>query len=251
MAEDEQAASIVPDEARGPGLDRHRADDAIYQGFAPQPMVWGKGPDDLPLARVPTHLPIAPPLSPKTLVCLGDKSEYVLRRARWGEVIGRFEPSLVKTSPSGAFYVGVLDAVAAAVPWLDIARLTDLRTGRVAVEPLRPQCRYFKQQMTDFQDNTEKQFFERMCTARRDDESFFLSLRDSQVHACELREPPDPDSTRRIEEFNETKIMLGEERMRESGETFDVDAALKRERDRANDDGLNMGGIFADHKPTE
>jgi hypothetical protein len=243
----DQDESAAPDEEPRGGLDGLRPDDEIYQGFAPGPMVWGRGADGLPSPRVPLHLPIAPPLDPATMVCLADTTEWVIRDPRWGNVVASFDERVVKRAESGERYVDLVDALGAGVPMLLVHRLVDYRTLRVGCEPKRPQCRHLAQQMTDFQDNTDAQMVMRMCTARRDDESFFMSLRDTQVHACELRTPRDPESERRIELFNATKIELGRQRRAESGETFDVDQALERERLRA-DAGVEHGSIFSDER---
>jgi hypothetical protein len=129
---------------------------------------------------------------------------------------------------------------------VEIFRALDAATGRVPVEPVRPQCRYLAQQLVDMQDASTEQFMERLCTARRDEESFFVSLRDTQVHACELRSPRDPESDKRIDLFNETKLRLGAQRIEESGGgDFDVDAALERARAQA-DKGLTADSIFSD-----
>lgn len=113
---------------------------------------------------------------------------------------------------------------------------------RQAVEPIRPQCAHYRRQMTDFQDAAGNQFIERLCTARRDSESFFLSVRDQQVHACELREPRELVSEARLDRFDAAKQKLGAERYEEGG-TFDVDAALAKTETEANR-GLAFGGIF-------
>ena len=244
---DESPAS--PEVPAGPGLDRHRADDGVYQPFNPAPMSWGKDPaDGLPSPEISPSLPLAPPLSPETLVCLADTSEFVLRSRRWGEVVGRFEPHAVKRAPNGDYFVAIEVAIESGAPLLDILRAFDIRTARVRVEPKRPQCRFLAQQMTDFQDEAKHQFLERLCTARRDDERFFLGLRDSQMFACELREPRDRVSEERIEKMNEVKIMLGRERTAEQGGGFDVDKALAQKVQEAEKEGLTESSIFGDRK---
>lgn len=112
------------------------------------------------------------------------------------------------------------------------------------MEPLRPQCKFLAQQMVDFGADNTRQVLERLCTARRDDESFFVGLRDTQVHACELRSPRDLASEGRIRILNETKIALGKERLKEESEKFDVDKALEEGRDEALRSGVRLDGIF-------
>ncbi len=231
----------------GRGLDRSQVGDSVQQAFNPAPMTWGKGDDGLPSPVLKGHLPIVAPLSPDTFVCLADTREFVMRN-RWGEVAASFQPSIVRRTPSGAYYVSIEQALESHAGVFEIARHLHLGSLRVEVEPVRPQCRFLAQQMTDFQDASEHRMVERLCTARRDEESFFVGLRDTQLHACELRSPRDQASLERIEIFNRTKIELGKERLRETGESFDVDKALGRALHEAEEDGLTTSGIFAERK---
>jgi len=212
-----------PDDPPGVGIDRHRADEAVYQPFNPGPIAFVRGEDGLPVPDLPTQLPIVPPLVPETMVCIADRSAFVVRD-RWGAVRRRYPPERVERAPDGRYFVRVLYF------W------------RRVVEPLRPQCRFLVRQMVDFQDTADNQFLERLCTARRDSESFFLSVRDQQVHACEFRSPRDPRSEVRLDRFDDAKMKQGKERYETGGE-FDVDAALSRTEAEA-DRGLAYGGIF-------
>jgi hypothetical protein len=236
-----------PEEPKGVGLDSHRSDEAIYGAFNPGPLGLGMAEDGLPTIEPPAADTHAPPLHPKTMVCIADKSSFVMRDSRWGEVLATFEPGEVKRAPSGGYYVE-LDAMEGklAPELLEMCKaeaLEDARSlMRFPVEPIRPQCKHLRRQMTDFQDASNNQLVERLCTARRDSESFFLSLRDQQVHACELREPRHAESEVRLDRFDEAKMKLGAERYAEGGE-FDVDAALDRTEAEA-DKGMSYGGIF-------
>jgi hypothetical protein len=232
------------EEPVGVGLDRSQVTDSVQQAFEPKFIAYGKGADGLPVPETRSHLPLVAPLSPDTFVCLADESEFVLRSRRWGEVVGRFSPSLVTQAASGEHYVHLDDAIDAGAPWLDIWRALDLRSRRVRVEPVRPTCRYYAQQMTDFGDDASHQMLERLCTARRDEESFFVGLQNTQMHACDLRSPRDEKSVERLRLMNETKIALGRDRIKETGETFDVDRALLGHKERA-DEGLTRTNIFA------
>lgn len=212
-----------PETLPGVGIDRHRADEAIYQPFNPGPIPFTKGEDGLPTPEVPTRLPLVPPLVLSTMVCLADRSSFVTRN-EWGEVTRTYPAERVRQAPDGRYYVRVLYF------W------------RRIVEPVRPQCKYLVRQMVDFTDEPEHQLIERLCTARRDEDSFFLSVANSQVHACEFRTPRDRTSQTRLDRFDDAKIKLGKDRYEEGG-VFDVDAALKRTEDEA-DRGLGYGGIF-------
>jgi len=236
-----------PEDPPGVGLDRHRADEAIYQPFNPGPVPFTRGEDGLPAPDVPTDLPLVPPLVPETMVCMADRSAFVVRDRRWGEVLARFHPDEVERAPSGEYYVGLEQMEGKLAPELwEMCKeeaVQDPRSlMRFVVEPIRRQCKFLARQMVDFQDAAENQFIERLCTARRDSESFFLSVRDQQVHACELRSPRDPASEQRLDRFDDAKIRLGRERYAEGG-VFDVDKALERTEKEA-DRGLVFGGIF-------
>ena len=245
---DDELREAAGDEPEGRGLDRTRIDDSVHEAFNPAPMVFGRGPDGLPSPQLPAELPLAPPLALGTFVCLGDTSEFVIRD-RWGDVVARFKPELVERADGGEYWVTVENALLARAPLGRVLRAAfdGLLAGRVRVEPVRPQCRFLAQQMSDFQDAPEHQSVERLCTARRDSESFFVGLRDTQVHACELREPRDPGSLMRLERFNLVKIKLGRERVEQTGEKFDVDAALSRAEERA-DENLAPSSIFSNRR---
>jgi hypothetical protein len=216
-----------PDEPPGVGIDRHRADEAMYQPFNPGPLPFVRGEDGLPTPETPTSLPLVPPLVPETMVCIADRSSFVVRD-EWGAIKKRYSPERVERAPDGRYFVRVLYF------W------------RRVVEPIRPQCKFLVRQMVDFQDAAENQFLERLCTARRDSESFFLSVRDQQVHACEFRSPRDERSEVRLDRFDDAKMKQGAERY-EVGGVFDVDAALARTEAEA-DRGLAYGGIFKETK---
>lgn len=232
----------------GQGIDRSQIQDSFQQDFDPAPMNFGPAGDGLPTPQLKGHLPLAPALALDTFVCLGDESEFVLRSKRWDEVVGRFMPEVVEKSPSGAHYVSLETAVSSGAAWLHILRALDPFTLRVRVEPKRPQCAFLAQQMADFGDEATHQILERLCTARRDDESYFVGLRDTRVYACELRSPPDRESEERIRIMNNTKIILGKERLRETGEgKFDIDQALRDAEADAEKEGLTGSGIFKGH----
>lgn len=226
------------------GIDRGRIDDAVYQAFNPGPIPWKRGDDGLPAPDVATRLPLVAPLSVKTMVCLADRSSFVRRDPRWGDVLATYAPEEVQRSDGGRYYVEIdkeqgltlLDRLRRIFGW----RLLE----RVEVEPIRPQCNFLARQMTDMQDEPTHQLIERLCTARRDEQSFFLSVANAQLHACELRTPRDPVSEVRLDRFDAAKIKLGAARLEgDEGKEFDVDAALDRTEAEASR-GLGYGGIF-------
>ena len=119
----------------GVGLDRSQVTDSAQQQFDPKLIMYGKGPDGMPVPETRGHLPLVAPLSPETFVCLADESEFVLRSRRWGEIVGRFKPSLVTRAASGEHYVHLDDAVESGAPWLDIWRAVDFCAGACAWSP--------------------------------------------------------------------------------------------------------------------
>lgn len=226
-------------------------DESVHQAFSPRPIPFGPGRDGLPEPQFQASLPVVPPLLLETFVCLGDTSEFVMRD-RWGEVVARFKPEMVERSAGGEYHVSFETALESHAPLFDILRALRLRRGRVRVTPVREQCRFLAQQMTDFAMNDQNQMVERLCTARRDEESFFVGLQNTQVHACELRSPRDYPSEERIERFNLVKLRLGRDRAAEARESdagngWDVEAALARQEQEA-DRGVQTTGIFADRR---
>lgn len=225
-------------------LDRGRVDDVLYGEFGQPPLEVERHADGIPGVRPPVDMPYAPPLSPNNLVCLADRSAFVIRRPNWGTVVATFQPDEVKRSENGRYYVDVLDAVERGAPWGVLLRVVDWGSGRVPVEPIRPQCKFLARQMVDMADVTDHVLVERLCTARRDEQSFFLSVRDSQIHACELRSPPSPKEAERLDKFDDRKIEQGKERLQEP-DAFDVDRALA-EGDEFARGAKPYSGIFGD-----
>jgi hypothetical protein len=252
------------------GVDRPRIDDALYQQApTPGPADYVPGADGMPVPAVPTAMPFAPPLAVDTLVCMADESKYVIRGA-FGYVLAEFPPDLVDVRPDLSRVVGPSTMLRAVMdcPAPQRAELLQLILGPVRgylagwqslllgtssledwlwkhgpfqVEPLRPACLHYVRQMTDFQDADTSIFVERLCTARKTSDGVYLSMRDSQIHGCTMREPRDQRTEQRIECFDMRKIELGQQRIAR-GQTFDVDAALRGAEDPNQPD--YHGGIF-------
>lgn len=265
---------VVPDDDEGDaqrrGIDRLRIDEEVYQ-HAPDPseVAYEMDPDGLPRPISPVKMPFAPPLTPETLTCMADESRFVVRD-RWGEELASFQPEDVDRAPDGTHRVRVAQLVAALggeesdlwKAWVRNAFVDDrLETrlacehvvrrnlgveyavdhGWVEVRPVRPACQYYARQMSDFQDDADEVFVARLCTARRDDGGEFLSLRDTAMWACDMRDPVDLTTLSKLDEFDAKKIELGRERIN-TGEAFNIDEALQRMDDLAEED--TAGGIF-------
>lgn len=253
LADDEELPAV--------GIDRHRPDDEVYQHVPEDRAEWAKyemAEDGMPQPTVPTAMPFAPPLHPDTLCCIADTRKFCLR-GKWGQVVVEFEPEEVERAENGMYRVsrkvltqalmkGFSNQPASA--WEREKRTNDHlahvlgRTYRQdymwhEVEPIRPQCKHFARQATDFQDLTDHMFVSRLCTARRDSGGEFLGLRDTQMFACDMRDPYDQKGIERLEKFDQNKIVLGEERHERDGSRFDVDAALEQAIEEA--DGNTIG----------
>jgi len=196
------------------GIFGDRADSEVYEAFPQRPLDYGVSPEDgmpRPAIQHAVQMAYAPPLSPETLVCMGDYSMFVVRD-EWGRVLESWSPEQVDRAANGR--------------WRATATRFRLLTRDVEVEPVRPQCKHYARQMIDFQDDPDAKFVARLCTARRNSEEGFLSVRDSQVYACELREPKHQASAEQLDAFDAEKVRLGRERTA-AADQFDVNSALR------------------------
>jgi hypothetical protein len=94
------------------------------------------------------------------------------------------------------------------------ARRREIRIGAdwIEVEPLRPACVFYGRQFSQADFNPEIRVMNRVCTARRDTAGAFMSLRDRAMWACDLRQPRDPVSDQKLDEFDEKKMREGTNR---------------------------------------
>jgi hypothetical protein len=79
---------------------------------------------------------------------------------------------------------------------------------------VRPQCKFYKRQFMEDADIPGLKIVQRWCT-HPDIKGLggaALSLRDSTVPACELRDPPDATSEDALDAFDNLKIAQGKER---------------------------------------
>jgi len=160
----------------------------------------------------------APWMTPEVFVCMADTTEFV-RRDEWGEIHKRWPANEAKRAANGRWYVTeTMRAVAAGIEIEE----------RIEVEPLRPPCRHYARQSEPHPGDKDRANIVRLCTARMTDEGVFLDLGNSQVFACELRNPRHVQSERVMDEFDAGLVELSRRKIAEErGEvTFDVDAAL-------------------------
>ncbi len=154
-----------------------------------------------------------PPLSTSTLICMGDYSSFVIR-SKWGEILVQLDAAAVERAPNGrwrARHKAVLDAAKDALAAKEAAWRST--SGWVEVEPIRPPCRHYVRQKTQFHLSAQHRLYARLCSARRTTEGTFMTVRDTAMWACDMRDPYDAASARELDAFDELKIREGRERV--------------------------------------
>jgi hypothetical protein len=221
----------VPQEAqRKAQQDAPRADSELYQ-HREQPPAYGVDPQDglpRPFAESSYEETYVPPLEPRTLICMADTSEFHLKVA--GQVLVFTRDEVIHDERG--YSVPYRIAIERLGPERQHEIFVDMKTTRTPVEPARKACKHYVRQMTDLSGHHDRRFIARFCTALRDENGDYLSLRDGLMYACELRDPREPVSEKLLDEFDAQKISEGRERNEETVEhEFDVDAALKQQQD--------------------
>lgn len=236
---------ITSPEYLGPGersapnesvMDHHDGDHSV--AYVP-------GADGLPKEAVQLQMPYVPPLTEDHLVCLPDLRKFVVRDAM-GFVAAEFEPEEVERVPAGVHRVPLalgLQRLGAKALMLGLARKVQV-AGYLEVEPRRPVCQHFGRQLVDMMSNPENQEMERLCTARRDAMGNFLSVQNSAMYACELRQPMDDPSRQRLIDHDAIKIEQGRRRVDEHDHAFDPNDELRRLQEEARRLAEEDGGVF-------
>jgi hypothetical protein len=168
--------------------------DEVREDYKPSEIKKVIAEDGLPTNHAPVQNNDIPPLSPDTLVCMGDYSQFV-QRDKWGEITRTLTPSEVKRAPNGEYYV-----------------LNTQTKIRNKVEPIRPPCKHYVRQMVSFEFNADHDSIKRLCSARRTTEGAFMTVKDTKVSACDMREPRHVDSEKLLDEFDEKKVKQGQDR---------------------------------------
>jgi len=225
-------------DAFGLGFEDWSPFDEIQEDFKPGPVVKVTAADGLPTYAPPLHdesdIPV---LSPDTLTCMGDFSKFVLRGI-FGDVVAEFDPADVERSPSGRWRASkraVMEKMSLELQRVrqygeahelpvhpdDEQLLTQLLGGVnpgmavnhawIEVFPVRPPCRHYARQLTQFELNAQAKVMLRVCAARRTTEGAFMSLRDRAMWACELREPH-AESSALLDDFDTAKMQEGARR---------------------------------------
>jgi hypothetical protein len=214
--------------------------DEIHEDFKPSPAVRVIGSDGLPVTIDSTEKSDIPPLSPASLVCMADTRAFVVRD-RWGAVGFEFSPELVERAPDGRWRIPVsrlIDGFRGAIAELrqrmhwdekesdaeDVWSVlydrcgydrcfTECRIGDfLLVEPIRPACRHYVRQKLAFELNAQHNQFARLCSARRTTEGTFMTVKDTGVWACDMRDPYDAESSKELDDFDALKVAQGKNR---------------------------------------
>ena len=204
-------------EIETPEIDEEHADDEFHpfdemrEEYKPTRTQKVMGDDGLPTQDAEVIDGDIPILSTDTLVCMGDFSLFVRRdslgRVRPGE---EYEPVDVIRVPNGKWYLKYEVENAGREGHKGEKELQE-------VVPLRPACKHYVRQMGQGGDNPNMKVHYRLCAARRTTEGAFMTVRDTGLWACSMREPRDVASEeRRLEKFDEMKIQQGATRVSHS-----------------------------------
>lgn len=210
-------------------LSASKPPDTLGDGFSPigpdvsdehhqhreQPSGFGIDPKDgmpRPLAMTNLDLTKAPPLDPDTFVCMADRRRFVVR----GDdgVLCTLEPEQIDRTT---------DTPSVKVDSLNAEQREALRLGRhVTIEPVRVACEHYARLKTDFMQDPDHRLYMRMCLAQRSETGEYISLQNTRVHACTLRQPRDLPSEQQLDDFDD------ELTQRKPREEFDIDAELSK-----------------------
>lgn len=161
--------------------------DDLQEQFKPSEIQKVLAEDGLPTQVAPdAGKSDIPPLSPKTLVCMGDFSSFVERHPD-GSISACHSPEEVYRRDDGGWCT----------------------KGGISVEPIRLPCRHYVRQMTQLPENPENQLILRLCSARRTTEGAFMSVSDLAMWACTMREPRHWESEELLDDFDHKKVRQG------------------------------------------
>jgi len=166
----------------------------LEEGFQPTQIQKVLAEDGLPTQVAPdAGKSDIPPLSPETLVCMGDYSTFVIRDEA-GRIKDRYVPEEVECGIDGV--------------WRN-------RDG-TDVQPIRQPCQHYVRQMTQLPENPDNQLILRLCSARRTTEGAFMSVSNLAMWACTMRSPRDLGSEQQLDEFDVKKVEEGRTRVYDS-----------------------------------
>lgn len=201
-------------------FDAPEMQDQWHAAMPDEPQAYGIDPSDgLPRPKVPSSVAYAraPDFDLDTFICAGDRREFV-RRAPSGKILERFTPDEVVYGEDGVY------------------RARNRRRWQfwkrwVEVRPVREKCRHYHRQLVDWNDDTDIQFMIRLCTMRKTDTGEFVSLTDTRMHGCDLRDPEIGSREYSLNDRDDALHLKTVKKKAEEEETFDVDAALQEENE--------------------
>jgi hypothetical protein len=181
--------------------------------------------DGMPSEHAPVQETDIPPLSRDTLICMADTTDFVWRD-HWGEILVHFGTEGVERSPDGTYRVNRsraeeivrVNGLANTNLWKRIRLSTTHVAPRsdldwVQVEPIRPACRHYLRQCTQFSEDASRKSTYRLCALRRTTEGAMMALWDRGVWACDWRDPPHLESEAIwLERFDEKLMSEGKRR---------------------------------------
>lgn len=197
--------------------------DELFEAFGdPGPLRYVMD-DGLPSAAPDEGAGYCPPLSAASFVCIADETEFVVR-GPFGLVQARFHPDAVEQQPDGRW-------LAKARPFAAIAgenQLTvfaegdglvphpefDPQRGVVVVEPIRPACSHYLEQLDPPAPGEPLKYGwkRRYCTFRRTVAGAFLELSHGAIRACNARTPVDQETIALMRAMDVEKIEQGKHR---------------------------------------
>jgi hypothetical protein len=224
---DELPVTVPHEVARIGKEDAPRLDQELYR-HREQPPAYGFDPQD----GLPRVVPessyeetYVPPLDPTTFICMADTTEF--RLLSGATILARFTADEVQRQSDGRYYVSYELALSRTERSLHHHVLMHVGSALTPVEPIRRACKHYVRQMIDLAGHRDRRVVTRFCTALRDENGEFQSLRDGLVYACELRDPREPVSEGQLDDFDRRKITEGRERRENDEGEFDVDAELR------------------------
>jgi hypothetical protein len=183
--------------------------------------------DGMPSEHAPVQETDIPPLRRDTLICMADTTDFVWRD-EWGDIIVHFGSEGVELSPNGDYRMRredverilheheleleVRDRVWVTRPGGARAH-PGICNGWLRVDPIRPACRHYLRQCTQFSENAARKFTYRLCALRRTTEGAMMAIWDRGVWACDWRDPRHLESEAVwLDRFDEKLMSEGQRR---------------------------------------
>lgn len=189
--------------------------DADHEEFSPGPLPIVEAADGMPTIHAPVEHSGIPALSPQTLVCMGDYSEFIERDVHEGKR-RVFRPEKVERMPDGSwrtrerFRCGVKshpNFILGALIGVNVDRYMRLR-----VEPIRPPCKHYIEQLAQYDKNNEHKKLYRLCAVRRSTEGAMMDVGNLGVYGCSARDPFDAATSELMRKWNDKKKEQGQKR---------------------------------------